>query len=97
MNDDRNLLGMNGLAEADDATSWPVVARDAPFPTIGMPSRKDWEERLASLRTELEELDQDLFEEESPACGCGSRLGGSREAILTRITDLKWLLSTSER
>jgi hypothetical protein len=97
MNDYSNLLGMDIQSEAFEATSRPMSSRNAPSPILGMPSRKDWEERLASLRAELEELDQDIFEEESLACRSRSRLRDSREEILTRITDLTWLLSTSER
>lgn len=94
MNDYSNLLGMNIQSEAP---SRPMNAMEASSPILGRPSRKDWEERLASLRAELEDLDQDIFEEESLACRSRSRLRDSREEILTRITDLTWLLSTSER
>ena len=94
MNDDSNLLCMNIQSEAPCR---PLSAMEASSPILGRPSRKDWEERLASLRAELEELDQDIFEEESLACRSRSRLRDSREEILTRITDLTWLLSTSKR
>lgn len=94
MNDDSNLLGMNIQSEAP---SRPMSSMEASSPILARPSRKDWEERLASLRAELEDLDQDIFEEESLACRSRSRLRDSREEILTRITDLTWLLSTSER
>jgi hypothetical protein len=97
MNDYSNLLSIDIQSEAIEATSRPMTSRDAPSPTLGRPSRKDWQERLASLRAELEELDQDIFEEESLACRARSRLRDSREEILTRITDLTWLLGTSER
>jgi len=97
MNECRNILGIDIHTEGNDATSGPIISRDAPSHTLGRPSRKDWEERMASLRAELEDLDQDIFEGELFADSSHSHLRGSREEILTRIIDLKWLISNSIR
>ena len=58
-----------------------------------MPTREEWQERLAALLSRLEALDQDIFEDELPAGAPQSPLRARRDELLTRVADLRWLIS----
>jgi len=66
-----------------------------PPPQAPSTRRRDWEERLHSLQAELEALDEAVFDDELPGGSTRSPLRTRREAILTRVADLKWLISGS--
>jgi len=92
MNGSSNVLELEFQNDSLAETPKPIFP---PPPQAPSTRRRDWEERLHSLQAELEALDEAVFDDELPGGSTRSPLRTRREAILTRVADLKWLISGS--
>ena len=79
------------LLELDEQTN-SVEANTRP---IANPSRREWEDRLASVLSELADLDQILTDEERQGDPATSPLLARRGELYTRVADLNWLIARS--
>jgi hypothetical protein len=74
----------------------PIFPRLPQSRKSSAPSRKEWEERLSHLLSRLEGLERAILEGEQPTDAPRSPLRAQRDELLTRVADLRWLISCSK-